>query len=39
MLGSLRRLVVDVTEQRGREIHLIDQWKPSVAVEVFEQVG
>jgi hypothetical protein len=34
-----RRLVVGATELRGREIHSIDQWKPSVAAEVFEQVG
>jgi hypothetical protein len=33
-----RRLVVGATELRGKEIHLIDQWKPSAAV-VFEQLG
>jgi hypothetical protein len=34
-----RRLVVGAMELRGKEIHSIDQWKPSVTVEVFEQVG
>jgi hypothetical protein len=34
-----RRLVVGATELRGREIHSIDQWKPSAAAEVFVQVG
>ena len=39
VLGSMRRrLVVGAMELRGKETHLIDQWKPVAAV-VFEQLG
>ena len=39
MLGSIRRrLVVGAMELRGKETHVIDQWKP-IAAAVFEQLG